>query len=277
LSKNNQRQAETPKRKKPLLTGTPTAAAKPRKSRSVSKPGKADVKRRKQLPKDPQAAYEQLLSDELCIGLAGKFARKSAKATGDDIGSIRFRYDRIVTELRRLGETQSGGKPRSLSDVLHDRYETDHALKQFLPLLRKWIHAYVTDTIDRGHRKGWKMYGHNATRDLMNALALEYVRDCDGLMRFLSAVFKHWRTLFAPDSLWRVRLVTQQVAQRFGHDRKRILGYLQEIGAVPKSFTPDQLRSWLSKIGQYLSRDQRTAAGKDFGFGRNPKSKKNSQ
>jgi hypothetical protein len=266
------------RRKKLSFTGQPSAAAKPDKSRRVTNLGKAQVKRRKQLARDPRAAYEQLLSDELCISLAGKFARESAEATGDDTGTIRFRYDRIVTELRCLRETQSkSGERRSLSDVLRGNYGTDDALKQFLPMLRKWIDAYVSECIHTAHSEGWKLYGHAPSRDLMNALALEYVRDRDGLMRFLSAVFKYWRSLFARYGSWRVRLVTQQIAPLFKNDRKRILDCLQKIGAVPKSLTSDQYYSWLSRIGQYLSRDQRTAAGKDFGFRRGPTSKKESQ
>jgi len=243
---------------------------------STAKPGKERLKQRSE-PSDPQAAYEQLVSDELCISLAGKFASESAEATGDDMGTIRVRYDRIVTELRCLRETQSGGERCSVSDVLRVHYETDDALKQFLPMLRKWIDAYVSECIHAGHSEGWKLYGHAASRDLMNALALEYVRDRDGLMRFLSAVFKYWRNLFAPYSPWRARLVTQQVAPLFKNDRKRILDHLRQIGAVPKNLTSDQYYSWLSRIGQYLSRDQRTAAGKAFGFRRGPALKKKAQ
>jgi hypothetical protein len=268
---------EGPRRKKQSFTGQPSAAAKPDKSRRVTKLSKAHVKRITQHNQGRQAAYEQLVSDELCRKLTRRFARESAKATGDDTGSIRVHYDEIVLELRCLRETQSRGERHSLSDVLRVDYETDEALKQFLPKLGKWIAAYVSDCIHGGHSEGWTLHGHAGGGDLMNALAQEYVRDRDGLMRFLSAVFEHWRNLFAPYSPWRVRLVTQQVAPLFGHDRKSILDYLQKIGAVPKSLTPDQLRSCLSRIGQYLSRDQRTAAGKDFGFGRRPKLKKKSQ
>jgi hypothetical protein len=272
---NNKRKG--PRRKKQSFTGQASAAAKRDKSRRVTNLGNEQVKRRKQLARDPQAAYEQLLSDELCMKLAGNFARESAKATGDDTASIRVRYDVIVRELRCLRETQSEGERHSLSDVLHVDYETDDALKHFLPMLRKWIDAYVSECIHAGHTEGWKLHGHAASRDLMSALALEYVRDRDGLMRFLSAVFKHWRNLFAPNGSWRLRVVTQQIAPLFEHDRKRILDHLQKIGAAPNSLTRDQFYSWLSRIGQYLSRDQRTAAGKNFGFGRRPKLKKKSQ
>ena len=209
--------------------------------------------------------------------LAGRFARESAKATGDDTATIRVHYDEIVTELRCLLETQSGGERRSLSQVLCVDYETDDALKQFLSKLGKWIDAYVLDCIHSGPSEGWTLHGHAASRDLMNALAHEYVRDRDGLMRFLSAVLKRWQNLFAPYGSWRVRLVTQQVAPLFKNDRKLILDHLRQIGAVPSDLTSDQYYSWLSRIGQYLSRDQRTAAGKAFGFRRRPALKKKSQ
>jgi hypothetical protein len=220
-----------------------------------------------------QAAYERLVSEELCDKLAGGFARKSAERTktDDDIGSIRFRYSTIVKELVSMRETQSGGQRYSLSNVLRRDYETDEALKQFLPKLSKWIADYVSYCIRGEQGPTRTLYGHRASTELMKALAQEYVRDRDGLMRFLSAVFRQWRKILELRSLWRVRLVTQQIASRFGHDRKRILDRLQKIGAVPSNLTADQTNSWLSKIGQILSRDQRTAIGKDFGFRPRPK------
>ena len=113
--------------------------------------------------------------------------------------------------------------------------------------------------------------GYLIDDDLMRPLAKEYVRDRKTLMRFLLAVFKRLRQILGPQSLFRVRFVTQRIASRFGYDRKRILASLQAIGAVPKNLTADQTYSWLSRIGQYLSRDQRTAARKGFGFGHRPK------
>jgi hypothetical protein len=215
-----------------------------------------------------QAAYERLVSEELCYKLAGGFARKSAERTktDDDIGSIRFSYSIIVKELVSMRETQPGGQRYSLSNVLQRDYETDEALKQFLPKLSKWIADYVSYCIRGEQGPTRTLCGHRASAELMKALAQEYVRDRDGLMRFLSAMFRQWRKILEPRSLWRVRLVTQQIASRFGYDRKRILNHLQKIGAVPSNLTADQINSWFSKIGQILSRDQRTAIGKDFGF-----------
>ena len=96
-----------------------------------------------------QAAYERLVSEELCDKLAGGFARKSAEKTktDNDIGSIRFRYSTIVIELVCMRETQSGGERYSLSNVLRRDYETDEALKQFLPKLGKRIADYVSHCI----------------------------------------------------------------------------------------------------------------------------------
>jgi len=230
--------------------------------------------------RDRQGAYERLVRYELCMDLAGKFARGSAKATDDDTGTIRLHYERIVTELRCLRETRSGGERRSLSDVIRACYETDDALKQFLPKLGKWIGEYVADCI-REHTfvftalyrqkvpsHTWTLCGHSVSRELLSALAEEYVRDRDSLMGLLGAVFRRWRVLFAPKSLLRVQMVTQQVAPLFKNDRKQILGHLQAIGAIPDNLTVQHTCSWLKRIGQYLSRDQRSAAKKDFGFKR---------
>ena len=101
-----------------------------------------------------EAAFASLVDDELCLKLTGKFACQSAEKTGEhvgDIGSIRDSYERIVTELLCVGEVQSSDQRQSLSSVLRSDYETDEALKQFLPKLGKWIDDYVSHCI-RGER-----------------------------------------------------------------------------------------------------------------------------
>jgi hypothetical protein len=112
------------------------------------------------------------------------------------------------------------------------------------------------------------LLGCRVNADLLTPLSLEYVRDRKMLMAFLSAMFKRWREIFKPNSLWRARFVTQQIAAGLGYDHKCILERLQKIGAVPNNLTARQTCAWLSKIGQWLSRDQRTALVKDFGFAR---------
>ena len=97
------RKHKRPRRRKHSITETPQA-----ENIQKAPSTKAQVKRRKELVEGRQAAYEQLVSDELCMKLAGRFARESAKATGDDTATIRVHYDEIVTELRCLLETQSG-------------------------------------------------------------------------------------------------------------------------------------------------------------------------
>ena len=46
-----------------------------------------------------EAAFANLVDDELCRKLTGKFARESAKKTGDQIGAVRDCYETIVTEF----------------------------------------------------------------------------------------------------------------------------------------------------------------------------------
>ena len=57
------------------------------------------------------AAYEDLADFELCQDLAGKFARKSAKKTGDGIGGIRDRYDMIVIAPAHSSQSPLGCEP----------------------------------------------------------------------------------------------------------------------------------------------------------------------
>jgi hypothetical protein len=190
---------------------------KPANGQKVTRLSKAKVKRITARREGNQAAYEQLLSEELCRPLTYEFARQSAEKIGDhvgDIGSIRNHYAMIARELLCVRSSK-----------------------------------------------------------LLSAFEKEYARDRKGLMRFLSAMLKHWQKIYQPDSLSRVRAVVQRIAPRYGYNRKRILDHLQNIGLVPKSnqLTVVQQERWLTKIGQYLSRDQSAAIGKDFGFRTRPK------
>jgi hypothetical protein len=188
-----------------------------------------------------EAALQDLAEEELCCDLAGEFARDSAKKTeAKEIGSIRDNYEAIVSGFIRA---------RSLSVVL--RNETAQALGDFLKKFGKWIADYVSCRIQGNEdRYNWTLSGHTVSKGVLTALAQEYVRDRGGLMRFLSAVFKRWREIDQPDSLWRVRYVTQQHG---GRDRKRIGEHLENIGAATNN---ESLRL---RIGQYLSRDQKAA------------------
>jgi hypothetical protein len=252
-------------------TGGKSLGEDPQKIQKVTKLGKAKVKRITARGIGRQAAYKQLLSDELCRDLGFSFARESAKGTGDSVGDVRDRYDAIVLGFAAVGNLLTGGVAQpavlrySLSSVLRSDYETDEVLSGFVANLDNWVRDYVWACI-RGEQRNysWTLKRHVVSRELLSALAEEYVRDREGLMRFLSACFKRWRKVHQPDSLWRVRFVTQQVAARYGYDRKRVLDHLQKIGVIPSNLTPANTRSLLSKIGQYLSRDQRTATGNDI-------------
>jgi hypothetical protein len=182
---------------------------------------------------------------------------------------VRVHYEQIALGFVGLPSTGRDEERRSLCELLRKDYETDDALEKFLSRLGRWIREYVFACIDeetQNHRL--KLHGYVASQDLMTALAKEYVRDCKTLTLFLSAAFKQWREILPPHSLFRQRLVTQQVARQFRYNAKRILDYLQKIDAAPSNLTASQTFALLSRIKQYLSRDQRSAIGKNFGFGR---------
>lgn len=90
---------------------------------------------------------------------------------------------------------------------------------------------------------------------LRAALSEEYARDRKGLLRFLDAVFKRWREIDQPDSLFRQRLLMHQLTGT----SKEIANVLEEVGAVAKNTTEQQSRSLRSKIRQNRSRDQKAA------------------
>jgi hypothetical protein len=92
----------------------------------------------------------------------------------------------------------------------------------------------------------------------LNALAEEFRRDRKGLLQFLDAVFERWERIDQPDSLFRVRLITQQ---HLGGP-KVVAQYLQNIGAVSKCTTAEQVESLHARIKQYRSRDRKNTLKK---------------
>ena len=215
------------------------------------------------------------MSEELCWDLAGKFARESGTKTGDAIGLIRDRYETITGEFRAARYSEANGKLYSLSTALRSKYESDAALKEFLPNFAKWIGDYVSDCIHE-HSFGftplyrqivpkhtWKLCGHNVTRELLTALAEEYVRDRKGLLQFLNAIFKRWQKNNQPDSLLRMKVVIEQHADDVPYHR--IAQRLDRIGAVAKGSAVPGTRAYRklrSKIKQIRSRDRKAAAEK---------------
>ena len=219
-----------------------------------------------------EAAYEELCEEEVCRDLAGKFARESATKTRDAIGEVRDRYDTIVIELIAARYAQTDGKSCSLGTVLRAKYESDSALNEFLPKFAKWIGYYVSGCI-REHTIGftplyqqivpthnWTLCGHNVSRELLTALAEEYVRDREGLLRFLCTVFKRWRKIAQSHSAWRVKLVTEQHANQV-HTIGLHIG-LKIIDAVPKGTVEpgtSAYRKLRSRIKKIRSRDRKVA------------------
>jgi hypothetical protein len=101
-----------------------------------------------------EAAVEDLGNEEFCCDLAGKFALKSANGTGDAIGEVRDRCDRVVMELLAARYTNSDGKRYLLGAALRGKYESDSALNEFLPKFARWIGDYISDCI-REHSFGF--------------------------------------------------------------------------------------------------------------------------
>ena len=134
------------------------------------------------------------------------------------------------------------------------------SLEKLSSTLDDLMREYILAFLDNDHER------FVLPPDLLNLLAKEYIREGTTLRAFLSDVLKRRRTISPSGSLHRVRLVIQQLASRYGHNRKLILDELQKRGVIPNSLTAALQEARLNRIGQYLSRDQRLARGKDFGF-----------
>jgi hypothetical protein len=222
-----------------------------------------------------EAAHDDLMGQEHCWDLAGKFARESGTKTGNANEAIRDRYETITGEFRAARYSEANEKLYSLSTALRSKYESDAALKEFLPNFAKWIGDYVSDCFHEHTfrftplyrqivpRHTWKLCGHKVTRELLTALAEEYVRDRKGLLQFLSAIFKRWQKDDQPDSLLRMKVVIEQCADDVPHHRIAQLldrtGAVAKGSAVPGTSAYRKLRWNIKKI---RSRDRKSAAEK---------------
>jgi hypothetical protein len=214
-----------------------------------------------------EAAVEDVGDVEHCRDLAGEFARESAWRTGDAISNVRDRYELIVEELLAVRYVQGDGGRYSLSQVLLSECGTDKALKEFLQHLGKWIKAFAlryyiyglphnTWVVPGSEIRAIKtLRGRSVSESMMKALAVEHEREPEALMRFLWAVFKRWRKIEEPDSVFRQHLLVHQLSGT----SKEIAEALQEIGAVATSTTEGHLRSLRLRVRQYRSRDKKAA------------------
>jgi hypothetical protein len=200
------------------------------------------------------------VDEELCRDLAGKCARKSAKKTSDAIADVRDRYEMIAQEFRVVR-----GEPHALATLLRGKYETDAALNEFLPKLAKWISEYVSDCVNEhtfaftpDYRQilpahTWTLSGHSVSRELLTALAEEYVRDRAGLMRFLEAVFKRWRKIFKLGSSWQIRLVKTQLLDR---NDKAMAAAIEKTSVSKDNQTEKHHDQLMWRIRQVLKRER---------------------
>lgn len=90
-----------------------------------------------------EAAFEDLMDYELCLDLAGKHARDSAKKTGDAIGDVRDRYEAIALGFRCARGAQSSEAPLALGSALNalaEEFERDRKeLLRFLDaVFKRW-------------------------------------------------------------------------------------------------------------------------------------------
>lgn len=68
------------------------------------------------------------------------------------------------------------------------------------------------------------------------------------------AVFRAWQKIDDPQSVWRRRLVIDQIAPAKGHDSKRILEHLQRKGIMTEAQTEEQHEAQLATIRQDIAR-----------------------
>jgi hypothetical protein len=184
-----------------------------------------------------EAAYEESCYEELCPDLAGKFARESARETGDTIGDIRDRYEAIVIELVCA---RSGGA------LIHD----DAADPLTLEKLGQWL--YAATKAPAGYEVWPELRRMPERRALLRILAQEYARDRETLMKFLRAVFERHCKIDEAHGTWAAKLCTQQLAAEYAP--KQIAIELERRGIVPEGKTVEQFGALRARVRQYLNR-----------------------
>jgi hypothetical protein len=182
-----------------------------------------------------EAAYDDLTNVELCRDVARKFARESAKKTGDAIGEVLDRYETIVIEFIR---GRSGGA------LIHDDATDPMTLEKLVQFL------YAATKAPAGYEV-WPELGRMQERKaLFRVLVPEYARDRNTLMKFLRAVFMRHRKIGGERSAWREKLCTHQLAADYGP--KQIAIELERRGVVANTKTKQEFENLRAKVRQTL-------------------------
>jgi hypothetical protein len=184
-----------------------------------------------------EAAYDRLVDEELCVDLAGKYARESAERSGEGVGNIRDRYEAIVMEFVCA---RTGGP------LIQD----DAADRLTLEKLKQWL--YAATKAPAGYELWPELRRMSERTALLRMLAQEYVRDRKTLVKFLRAVFERHRKIGEEHSTWRAKLCTQQLAAAY--EPKEIAIELERRGIVAAAATPKQFDALRARVRQYRMR-----------------------
>jgi hypothetical protein len=209
-----------------------------------------------------EAVVEAVGDEEHCRDLAGEHARESACRSGDLIGSVRDRYEKIVEELLAARYVQRDGRRYSLSSVLLRECGSDEATEELLQHLGIWIQRFTLSYYmykllhnswvmpGSGVRAIRTLRGRSVSEGLMKALAIEHARDPLALKAFLRAVFERWR---------KPRLQQRLLMHQIVGSSKEIAFALQEMGVAPRSTTERQLRAAADWVRKNRERDKEAA------------------
>jgi hypothetical protein len=182
-------------------------------------------------------------------------------------------YGQIVEKLLGVGRSSKEQPTFPLCEALYKKYADDQSLKQLLDAFIQVICEYTIARVD-GRDYTPKIGSCFIDKELMRLLAYGYLvdhKDHELLRSFLSAVFRRWRKIFAPESQWSQRILVHYCARQrqndpktIRNDRKAILSQLQTFGVIPgdKDLSAKRMEKLLNKIGQWISRDPRKPSGK---------------
>ena len=101
-----------------------------------------------------EAAFEDLVNEELCCDLAGQYARESARKTADAIADVRDRYEAIALGFRCARGAQFSEVPLALGNALNalaKEFERDRkGLLRFLDaVFKRWQKIDQPDSLWR--------------------------------------------------------------------------------------------------------------------------------
>ncbi len=222
-------------------------------------------------------AYDWRFDQEMCKDTL--LTCKERSELGSQSADVYLRRRRIVRDLRCIqqspGETMfeyidrtcSPEKPSTLARQISVYFETAKGRDKFWRKMQKEIDAWLLEVASTGKFPEVRIAENETPApELMQDLAVEWLRDKKAFRAFFTRVFDRWKNFDGTQSARRISLVIHQIADACGHNAAMIQEHLQSEGLMSKHNPKDPSEqgmheAQLAKIRQMISREPKLAGG----------------